>query len=371
MAFGDTDISLLAVRNEIGSVSYTVAGVVGDDGLNLYSRYAPGTLSVSGTDPNTNIILTPPTTDFRLGDFRRYDHEAVAPEWWDIGDQYWGPGGSTKTITQPIAMNTLNLEEVSGSNNVIFDSGGTHYYRARFDVYGSEANRTNQTSLLKSWYPGHTNDLDEVAMFDYSASKLAGHTRDTDWVMNTGESGNLFELTDVPVSSPSCDRYFDAYWCDVSGNRKINFGEARSNGYVTVHFIENVDPYINCQNNNIPTPPSGYTAIFPQIYSSSTPVCSSTSNLDQTVESTSYDFYLFARGVYGSEHGIVERTNVTAKITLNSVDTTVCSGVTLSHTAGYHCTGTLAGSASWEYNDIATLTFVSATVASTPNYTTC
>ena len=146
MALGDNDISTTSVGAEIGQPSIdTVSGLVGYNALNKYSRYSPGVL---GVDINKNVILTPPTSDYKLGDYRRYDHSAAAPAFQAIGTQNHNPGTTTRTITQPIAMNELNLAAIS--NNGINTSVTPWQYRIRANMYASSTDRANETNVLQT-----------------------------------------------------------------------------------------------------------------------------------------------------------------------------------------------------------------------------
>jgi hypothetical protein len=233
------------------------------------------------------------------------------------------------------------------------------------DFYTSEANRAAKANLK------HRQLFTIPIIPD---TPLRKHTRQshfkpatTGWIQcgvtgfDTGWLGSLTTL------------YVDTYISDLANNRKINFGSVISDGYSTItlsQLSESTEPYLYGQNTNVPHPPSGYTAIFPQVSAEPTPICSYGANLQQPF-GTTYAFWLVAKGIFGSGSRIVCLDSVDIILTLDGVRTTIASGVALSPTNGYYCHGTLAGGGTWNYGKIGAVTFENATIQSVPGYTQC
>jgi len=347
MALGDTNINTTNVGSEIGSSSNTVSGLVGASGLNKYSRYSPGTLGVDGAK---NIILTPPTSNYMLGDFRRYNHSAIAPHWHSMGTQYWGPGGgSANGIHILIAMEQLNIAAIPDVG-IDFTTNPAHY-RARVDIYGTEPDRTAGTSLLHSIYPIEVNMV--------AHTPLSGHTRQVNWVLDTGDSGNDYVLNNIPVSSGDCTRYMEAYFCDIAGNRTANFGSNRAYGYVNVNFHENEAPQMlvgNYMSSGDHPPAHGgvsWTVVFPGIYNASA-VCTTSTPIYMTQGSGDNYWYVKIKGLSGTQwHQIgVQNCDLHLLYGPNGNDyEDVIPNVSLTHnTGGYQWNPSLGEGRTWQYN---------------------
>ena len=87
MALGTTNISMSAVRTLLGESSWTLSGLCTSANINKWSKYKPvrGTWP-AGEWPYTYGVLVDsswayvqPNNNYRLGDFRNYDHDALPP----------------------------------------------------------------------------------------------------------------------------------------------------------------------------------------------------------------------------------------------------------------------------------------------------
>jgi hypothetical protein len=349
MALGTTNITTTLVKNLIGSAFNSVANLVGAAGLNPYSYYAPGQL---GVDANKNIVLTPPTASFKLGDFRSYDHSAVKPGIFSPANHAWGPGGSTCSFTMLYNLETLNLYAFTERGDYV-----------TMDFYASSANRSAGTNRR------HRQMFTIPVTGD---TPLPGHSRQSAYKVNT--SGWIpCTITNFDTSWLSADTniYVETYISDMSNNRKINFGTSLSDGYSDLILHQYGEPYLYGKNTNVPTPPSGYTTIFPAVYAYPTPICSYGATLEQTFNGTTYAFYLDAKGIYGTGSRIVALDSVDIILTKDGIRTTIATGVALSHTSGMYCSGTLAGGGTWNYDSVGEVTFENATIQATPLYTQC
>lgn len=360
MALPSTNITTGAVRTELGATSNAVSELVGNTGINKYSLYAPGTI---GPDTNKNLVLTLPTSNYKLGDFRLYDHSSAAPTWYPppSGFLYWGPGGSTTNANLYISMNWLNLACSSAHSSIIDTTTNPWHYHVRIDVYNSDAARTTGTSPVKNWVLGI--DMNAV---ETGFTVLSGHSRDMAGkaIMNTGYSGNNFYLDSIAVDAGTCTRYFEAYFCDISGNRVMNFGTRGAGypGYCNIEFRQNQQPQIYSglsfaamsQSN----PPNiggfSWTYAAPQINDNTT-VCAVNSPLNMTQGSGNVSFYVKIKGIC---NGVNYTYGVTsADIILdygpngNDYSDQFFTGTSWSaNSAGKQINTTLGGGRTWQYN---------------------
>jgi hypothetical protein len=330
MALGDNNINTTNVSAEIGSSSDTVSGLVGAASLNKFSRYAPGTLSV---DANKNVVLTPPTSNYKLGDFRRYTHTGAKPTFQTLSTQLHTPGTTVLTITQPIAMNELNLWVFP--YNGINVGVSPNQYHLRCDVYLSSTDRSSETNILQTFYP--------IAVNMVSHTPLSGHSRQPAYVMNTGVSGNLITLTDVNCGNGTVTRYFDFFFCDqIGANRLINFGN-KADGYTDITFRELMHPKITVTGNVTPVP-SGSTAAFAQIYTASSPKCSTVSQINHTQGSGSYSFYIGMHAIVGGSTYLYSTTaSCSIRMTRGAESQIIASNVAMSDSSKVVISGTLSG----------------------------
>jgi hypothetical protein len=344
MSLGNSNISLSAIKTETGLSGNKGSELVGAAGLNKYSFYAPGSLSVDG---NKDVVITPPSANLKAGDFRSYNNASLTPSAQANYTQNWGPGGSTVNFTQSWFPQAKNIKEFA-------DPGD--YVTAKY--YLSADDRTNEAGVIHSQI---------FAITFNGITPLAGHTRQTTYRANSTQTFNVTGFPTGGLSTPDCLVYCETYISDISGNRKINLG-ARANNYTTITFHQSQEPYVHGVGN-IPSPPSGYTAIFPELNTAGTPVCNTVSPLTQSL-GTAFSFYVKARGIYGSDQRIVAITNVDVVLTLDGVSQTIYSGA-LSEAAAQLCSGTLASGGTWNYDKIGVVTFENVTIAPVPAYTTC
>ncbi len=357
MALPSTSITTAAVGAEISSSSHSVGTLVGAAGLNKYSLYAPGTI---GPDANEDLIITPPTSNYKLGDFRLYDHSAAAPAWVapPSGFLYYGPG-SVANPTFSIIMNWLNIA-CSTVHSEIIDSSGTPWqYYLTLDVYNTDPARTTGTSPVKTWTIA-------INMVNSGFTVLSGHSRDMSgkYIMNTG--ANLFYPDDIAVSG-TCTRYFEAYFSDGFGARKMNFGTRGAGypGYIDIEFRENQAPVAysgsnfnavgqsNPPDTTIGGTPYSWTYAAPQICSTGTRL--TTDSPITMPYSADVDFYI---KILGITNGAARTNGVTsADIYLdygpngNDYADLLATGVSwAADSNGYQINTTLGGGRTWQYN---------------------
>jgi len=360
MALGKTNITTADVKNEIGSTSNAVAELVGDDNLNPCSFYAPGILDV---DINCDVTLTPPTTNFKLGDFRLYNHSAIPPS---ISPLFtgvsWGPPMSDFNFIVPIFPQWMNIKEFADVKASEF----TPNWTVKF--YPTDTDRTDERNVIKTV----TQEIDfNTVPAEY---QVANHTRTSTLMADTGPV--LISITGFPTAVLDTGAggtviYIEVFISDASGNRRINFG-VRENGYSNVQFTYNKMPYVLGYNSAYPASHTGYTAVFARVYSTPGAACIE-STVNQDV-GTSYSFNLVAYAVGGVDGPCLIKLPVcSAKLTVDGIDTILKvagNPVFELPKTGLTFTGTLTGG-TFNYNDYCRVTFTSGTTIDGTDTTNC
>lgn len=333
MALGDNDISTTAVGSEIGSSSHSIATLVGASGLNKYSRYAPGQLGVDG---NKDVTLTPPGSNYKLGDFRRYDNSATTPGMQSPFTWSWGPGGTSGTLIFGYRVEAMNIKAFADPADYV-----------TVNVYPTTLDRTNETNLLKT----------QTFAISWNAhTPLVGHTRQVTQVANAGPSGNIVSVANVPLNPGNSEIYVETFISDLAGNRKINFG-VRANNYLDIPTHQFVMPDMHGWYSGNPTA-AGYTAMFASCNPTSTPAPGSHITL---ALGTHYSFYLICEGIAGGQHRCVAISNADVLLYKNSVYAeTLATGVTFNQNNGVAFVGDLV-SHTFNYDDDITIRFANAT----------
>lgn len=342
MALGDTDINTTNVGSEIGSSSDLVSVLVGASGLNKYSRYAPGQLDV---DANYDVTLTPPVSNYKLADYRRYDNSATTPSVNNPVSGSWGPTGTYCNVTFAYAPQEMNIKAFTNPGDYV-----------TVKVYSNTTDRTNQANAVTG----------ATAAISWNAhTPLVEHSRQVTQVANTGYVGNTIVVS-IPVTGGDETKYAELFISDISANRKINFG-VRANNYCTVTTHQYVNPYLYAIGL-ISGPPAGYTAAFIRI-STTTGICDNSGNISQTVGTNTFAFYARIMGVISANVRAIEQSTCTVTLTLRGEAQTIYSSP-LSYSSPTYISGTLSNSKYWAYDDAATIT-ATATFPATPGYTAC
>ncbi len=345
MSLGATDISVSAIMTETGLSSGNVSALVGASNLNKYSFYAPGSLSV---DANYDVVLTPPASNYKLGDFRLYNHSALTPGAQSNYTQNWGPGASDFDFAVSWFPQNMNIKCFAVPGDYV-----------TMDFYPTATDRTNQTNRIKRQI---------TAITFNSITPLTGHTRQPYYQASSTQAPVwIYGYPYAGLSDPNTTIYMETYISDLTGNRKINLG-TRSNNYTIVTFHKNQIPYIT-KSGNITPVPSGYTSAWIEITSGLT-LCDTSGNLSQTFGGSTFGFYARIRSVYGANYRIIEQTACTVTLTLRGESQTVYSSPLNYNGSATYISGTLSNGKTWAYDDAATIT-ATATFPTTPNYTTC
>lgn len=117
-----------------------------------------------------------------------------------------------------------------------------------------------------------------------------------------------------------------------------------------------VTPYAHGKNTNNPSPPAGYTVIFPNVYDN---VVSYECDMSPQVQmnlGTDYSFNVVAYAVHSGGNRLIKLSTADIILTVDAVETILQTGAPLDKT-GQSFTGTLAGGSTWNMNDIGEVTF--------------
>jgi len=360
MTLPSSSLSISAIQTELGltpGTSATWTYLTSYSGINTWARLAPGALSV---DSNKATVVTPPASNMKIGDFRLYNNASNTPS-------ISGPstlnylGTTTITVTYGYLPEAMNI----WSYAVPGDYLTTKYYK-------TSANRLAETSYLTPTVAG----ANTYTMTYSTSAPPTGHSRTSSQVVGSTQGPHQFIIKSTDVAgftTPNQIIYADSYISDsyVSGqNRKIDLGSSISAGYTQ----------FTCHQQQLPTltggafvtpPPSGYTAIWPAINSSSSPVCTDTT-LTESNGQTTYDFYLSMFGVYGAGTRVQEVTSCNVSLKVGGSSATIATGVTLGYSSKTHFTGSIPGGLSggaFNYDEAWTVEVSSVTWGS--NYTVC
>jgi hypothetical protein len=267
-----------------------------------------------------------------MGDFRSYNHAALTPH--PLNDTTFGyaTGASTFATFIPWFPEAMNIKEFAGRSDSSVD-----YVTFRF--YTSAANRISETGNVYTF---------TYAITYADITPLINHTRDT------AKRANTMQLVSIPaIPTQNTPLYMDTYISDISGNRLINLG-TKSNGYTTLTLLPNVTPYVVGQRTGSPVVPSGYTAIFPNVYET---VRCTTGHVNQSL-GVIYSFNIVAYGVHSGGNRTIRLSSTDIILTVDGVRTTLQTGLELDK-LGKSFTGTLTGG-TFNYNDVGYVTFENA-----------
>lgn len=353
MALGNSDISVNAICAELGiteSIERDWTELTSYSTINKFARYAPGSLDV---DASSNTTLTPPPSNMKLGDFRSYNHLSNTPSVNGPSQtNYVGSGNiSVQVAALPEQMNVW--EYADPPDNFIFK------------IYTSIANRSSETSPITV----ASGDPNKALTFS-TTTPPTGHTRSETKIVGSTQVSDTIQYSPITngFSTPNQNLYGDCFLCTpITGVRKINLGETASGGYFSFIAHQQQEPYVTATGNITPAP-SGWTAAWIDIHSSSSPVCTVTPNIDQTWNSSTYSFYVKIHGIDGVDSKVINATNCDVYLTHDGGKQLVYSGA-LSHSAGTLCSGTLQNSNTWSYDEIGYVTIENVTFGTSE--TTC
>jgi hypothetical protein len=332
---GELGLGSSGTNNQLSVVCKTA-------GQNAFSLYGTGTLGVDGSK---NPVWTAPSSNYRLGDFRGYNHTASTPSASNNFTHNWGPGGASTDISIATLPQNFNL--------FYCDSGATRIY---YKAYLSTSNRTSEVS---PW------DTQLSTVLTSSITPPSGHTRAARTTKPQHPHVQTFNsFVTTGLSTPNDYIYLDTFFATVGGSRAVNLGTL-SGGYTTITMHEQQQPYITA-SGTAPTPSGGYTAAFPVVHNVSS-YCSTTSQLGQTFASTTAVFYIKVHAIYGSSTRSMYCSSATVTLQHDGGTQTVWTGSI--PTNGRYISVTMSGGNSWSYDEVGYARVTSATYSG--SYYTC
>jgi hypothetical protein len=345
---GLNNISMNAMKTLVGvSPSTNLRDLCNHANINKYSFYRPRPIQLNPTTKKVEWAPAP-TTNRKLGDFRRYNHTALTPgllsstgaATYQAGDTY------TSTIGCPVKLERLNIQELTASDPLYL----------RMTYYHSAANRTAQTGGFGSKTdtvlgdilvdgetppPGHTNNqtkkpVTSIVVFQdttFSTSNLTGGTQ---------------------------TKYGDMRIVDSGDNDIIRF----DSGNFDITFTEQIDPYVQKTGWNTPAPP-GFTTVFPVVTTSNSSYLA-VEHSQASGNTTTGSWYWYLVGLSGSTWYRIGNVAVQMSLRINNPGP---SGTTQSETVIFDSTlpsasassnlfsgnPTLDGGDTWGLNDVGVL----------------
>lgn len=345
MALGSTNISTAAVNTELGSpftTPRTVSALCAYSTQNKFSLYGTGTL---GVDASKNPVWTAPSSNYKLGDFRLYNHTSSTPSASTNFTHNYPPVGSSTDISIATLPQQFNL--------FYCNSGATRIY------YKAYLTTTNRTAESSPW------DTQLSSVLTSSITPPTGHTRSNTTKPQHPHVQTFSAFVTTGLSTPNDYIYLDTFFADVGGNRVVNLGNSVSGGYTTITMHRQVNPYITA-TGTAPTPSGGYTAAYPVVHNVSS-ACGTTSQLSQTLGSSTAVFYIKVHAIYGSVTRSMDCTTATVTLQHDGGTQTVWTGSI--PTTGRYISVTLSGGNTWSYDEVGYARVTAATYSG--SYTTC
>lgn len=350
-----------SVDIELNAMVTLVGGSAGDglsdtcnaSSINPYSWYRSRPIQLNAL---LCELATAPTTDRKLGDFRRYNHIAATPSLFynpAMTKQYIGSG--TFEFIIPCLPERMNLYELSNNDPM--------YWKTIY--YLSSANRAAETSAHGSYLD--TTNILSTEDGKGGLDQPPGHTNNE--AKSPTSSTQLFTdpaFDPTGLATPSDIVYCDTFIANSGGTRIIRVGTAVSDSYLDITFTQVTAPYHSKTGPNVSGAPSGYTVVIPVV----TTNASSYLGIDQAYVNgdTTYATYWYLAGLSGSTWYRLGTVSAVATITGVGSTTTIQNGAlaTAGASSNENDTGTLASSAQWNTGEIGEL---NVTVASWTGFT--
>ncbi len=297
--------------------------------IDKWSFYRPQPIQAN-TSTKLVELGTIPTTDRKLGDFRRYNHSPLVPKAAVNYTQNWGPGGATMSVTLATFIERLNVKELVPSTTMYFT----------IDYYLSSANRAAKTSRQRR----------VTILVSLSAeTPPTGHTNN----QTQAPSSSFQLLTDsgIPtaiLTKPDDVLYCDTYISDLSSNELVRFDDS----FTDVFTHERQNPFTDAYGPNRAPVPSGYTFVATAV----TDGASNNSGVDfaETIDTTYGLFYWFVYGLRAGTFYRIGSATITAVLRIpGNTDTEIHNGAlkVAASNSNESDSGTLADSATWAFDD--------------------
>jgi hypothetical protein len=354
MALGNTNISVNAVRTELGlspSVETDWLDLMGYAGINKFARYAPGALSVDATK---STVLTPPSSNVKIGDFRSYNHASNIPSVHGPSQANYNGAGNISIVVAALPEQ-MNVWEYADPADAF-----------TFKIYKEIADRATEGSPLV------VDSGDPIKALTYSTTvPPEGHTRSETKIVGSTQVSDSIEYSSVTngFTTPNQNLYGDCFLCaPITGTRKINLGPTISGGYFSFIAHQEQLPYITASGNVTPPSGEGYTATWIEVVPTAN-TCDDDYDQTQTWSGTTFAFYTHIRGINAGDERVLAVSNCNIYLTHDGGKQLVYSGA-MSHLSNTYISGTLQSGNTWSYDEIGYVTIENITwVAAT--YTTC
>ncbi len=344
MALGDTGISVNAIATELGistSTEYDWTDLTGHANISLWSLFAPGALSV---DVNKDTVLTPPASNMKIGDFRRYNHSSNVPTVSGPSQLNYGPGVGNISFQMSMLPEQMNIWEYADPAEV-----------TSYKLYENATDRGNEASPFI-----HTGgDSISIKTLTESVGTVpTGHTRSSTRLVASTQPTDvkLFNSSTNGWTTPNQTIYGDGFLgAATTGARKINLGASVSAGYFDFVAHQQDAPTVTSTGNIAPPPstPGTWTAAWIAVHSNSTS-CDETATIDQTWNATTYSFYIKILGIYSTSDYRIDATDCNVYLTHDGGKQLIHSGA-LSED-GIQVAGTLDASNTWSYDEVGYVT---------------
>jgi hypothetical protein len=306
MALAANNITPRKANTELGSPfgttpsNLSVSDVVGYATQNKFSFYGPGVLS---TDANKDMVLTVPTSNYKLGDFRSYNNSAATPAaFTNFQHNYTG--------TSPVNITLVSLP--AEMNVLAADSSATYI---TYNAYLTTKARSGESSRF---------DQDINPALFTTITPLTGHSRNQSSKIHATHVDTFVGMTTSTLSKPDDYIYMDTFFSNVSGTRLVNLGSV-AGGYSQLTMHQQQNPWVDSVGTCVSR--SGYTGSHTEINN----VASSCTGADVPLSLTNknYSFYLRAVGISTGLYNI-NPTNCTVRIRHYEDDgTTIRETITL------------------------------------------
>lgn len=230
MALPDNDIRVSDIKTLLGYTPDNVAALCDNQYVNINSFYAPIDLEVSYS--TKQIRRKTKTTDYRLGDFRRYDHAAIAPALYTTDFSLNYQQGDNEIQTAIVVRH----EQM----NLLAADPGISHVKVKLYADSSRNNYIGEGAFVPITWVDKT--------------PPAGHGRS----QSQGPTSSQV-ITPVIIPNPSWYPYvwFDVWLCASTGVELAHYSTWRG----TIQLIELVPPIVNIDVVSGTYPP-GYTGIF-------------------------------------------------------------------------------------------------------------
>jgi hypothetical protein len=390
---GSTNISQNAMVTLVGASTGTgLKALCQHANVNISSWYRSKPVTVNSS---TKLLEagTPRTSNYKLGDFRRYNHIAATSSvvYNSTPDNFlsYGPGTGSVSLTLAMYLERVNIMEATG----------TGFVYLRMEYYASSANRAARTNLLGSYHRNSTSPTDENILTPEAGK--GGLTQPPGHTNNESKSPiSSFVLLQDSAFDPTLigdgnTLYVDAFLTTVSSTDPLmRLGTAVSHSYKDILLEEKQYPIIRKSPPFI-TPVckiddgagGSITFTFMAIKVTNSSGGKNGVNFTESNGSTSYGgagFYWYVYGQAGSNYYRIGSRKVTAVLELPGgttfrefagTNTTILNDTKLNNAgsnSNQNSSGTLAASQSWIWMDSATidLTSVDWTTSTVLNRTT-